>query len=416
METGDTERAPGPTGSARYGSWGKTRLRRGMSGVDSDDARPTETEDSPKEGSNGRTRLVRFRLMWLFVVLHDLSMANGHRSGAVPACQTCAKAAARPRRLRYRQDFRRRRCRLRRWIALSKVKIGTASWTDKPLIDSHAFYPDGCTSAEARLRFYAENFPMVEVDSTYYGMPSERNSNLWIERTPDGFTFNVKAFRLFTTHRTPPKALPVDVRNALPGGPGATQGLYYRDVPPDLRDLAWEMFASALAPLHTAGKLGVVVFQFPPWFMPRQASYSHIEECKRRLPEYDVAVEFRNRYWLDGDNLEKTLGFLRYNEISYIAVDEPQGFESSVPPLADVTGPYGLVRFHGRNRSTWEKKGLKSSSERFDYYYTREEIEEWVPKIDVMRQGVEELHLVVNTNNWDQGVVNARLLGDVLGG
>ena len=87
-----------------------------------------------------------------------------------------------------------------------------------------------------------------------------------------------------------------------------------------------------------------------------------------------------------------------------------------MPPLADVTGPYGLVRFHGRNRSTWEKKGLKSSSERFDYYYSREEIEEWVPKIDVMRRGVEELHLVVNTNNWDQGVVNARLLGDVLGG
>ena len=298
---------------------------------------------------------------------------------------------------------------------MGSVKIGTASWTDRSLVESGGYYPDDCTSAEARLRFYSAEFPLVEVDSTYYGMPAERNSVLWAERTPEGFTFDVKAFRLFTLHQTQPKALPRSVREEVPPELQAKKTLYYRDMPPDLKDKMWEMFESALMPLHCAGKLSVVVFQFPPWFMPRKESYRHIEECKERLPKYQLAVEFRNRYWLYEDNLEETLGFLRYNDICYIAVDEPQGFSSSVPPLADVTGQYGIVRFHGRNRDTWEKKGLASSTERFDYYYSRDELEEWAPKIRMMKENSREVHALVNTNNGDQGIVNARLLGDILG-
>ena len=86
-----------------------------------------------------------------------------------------------------------------------------------------------------------------------------------------------------------------------------------------------------------------------------------------------------------------------------------------MPPLADVTGQYGIVRFHGRNRDTWEKKGLASSTERFDYYYSRDELEEWAPKIRMMKENSREVHALVNTNNGDQGIVNARLLGDILG-
>ena len=99
---------------------------------------------------------------------------------------------------------------------MSPLKIGTASWTDRSLIDSGAYYPKDCTSAEARLRFYSAEFPLVEVDSTYYGLPSERNSELWVDRTPKDFTFNIKAFRLFTTHQTPHRALPAEVREQLP--------------------------------------------------------------------------------------------------------------------------------------------------------------------------------------------------------
>jgi uncharacterized protein YecE (DUF72 family) len=80
------------------------------------------------------------------------------------------------------------------------IAVGTASWTDPTLIASKRFYPPGCTSAEARLRFYATQFPLVEVDSSYYAMPSGSNSVIWVERTPEHFTFNIKAFRLFTGH------------------------------------------------------------------------------------------------------------------------------------------------------------------------------------------------------------------------
>lgn len=296
---------------------------------------------------------------------------------------------------------------------MGKVRIGTASWTDRSLIESGTYYPAGCTSPEARLRFYANEFGLVEVDSSYYAMPSERNSLLWVDRTPERFTFNVKAFRLFTSHQTQPRALPKDVREALPGELASRKTLYYRDVPAPLQDRMWGMFESALLPLHNAGKLGVVVFQFPPWFMPRRSSFRNIEECKERLSRYRLAVEFRNRYWLADDSLEDTLGFLRYNRISFIAVDEPQGFNSSMPPVADVTGEFGIVRFHGRNRDTWEARGLASSAHRFDYYYSPEELEEWVPKVRMMQENAAEVHLVMNTNNRDQGIANARLMGQL---
>jgi uncharacterized protein YecE (DUF72 family) len=255
---------------------------------------------------------------------------------------------------------------------------------------------------------------MVEVDNSYYALPTERNSSLWVERTPEDFVFNVKAFRLFTTHQTQPTALPRSTREELPEQVAGKKNLYYKDLTPELRDGLWHTFERALLPLHNARKLGVVVFQFPPWFMPKRESYSHIQECREHLTDYDMAVEFRNRYWLEGDNLEETQAFLRHHGISFIAVDEPQGFKSSVPPVADVTGKYAIVRFHGRNAATWEAKGLASASERFNYYYSREELGEWVSKIRVMQARAAGVHLVMNTNNRDQGIVNARLLGEIL--
>jgi len=255
---------------------------------------------------------------------------------------------------------------------------------------------------------------MVEVDSTYYGMPSERNSSLWVERTPDDFTFNVKAFRLFTTHQTPPQALPRNIREGLSTEVTGKKNLYYKDLPSESKDRLWQMFEGALLPLSEAGKLGVVVFQFPPWFMPRKESYQHIEECKRRLPNCQLAVELRSRYWFEDDNAEEVLSFLRSNNISYVAVDEPQGFKSSVPPIADVTGDYAVIRFHGRNKETWERRGLTSASQRYDYYYERAELEEWEPKVRMMQENAKEVHLVMNTNYQDQGIANARLLGLIL--
>ncbi len=296
-----------------------------------------------------------------------------------------------------------------------RIRIGTASWTDKSLIDSGLYYPRASRSAEQRLRFYAAEFPMVEVDSSYYALPTEQTAGLWARRTPTDFLFNVKAFRLFTTHGTRLAVLPPEVRADIPAELKAKGNLYYRDLPKEITEALWGFFERALLPLDSAGKLGVVVFQFPPWFMPNRDSHRHIEECRKRLPQYNLAVEFRNQYWLSEDSRGRTFDFLRDNHLSFIAVDEPQGFTSSVPPIAEVTGPYAIARFHGRNRETWEAKGLATSAERFDYYYSEAELQEWVPKVRAMAEQAREVHVVMNTNRADQGIANAHLIGRLLG-
>lgn len=293
---------------------------------------------------------------------------------------------------------------------MPRTLIGAASWHDIA-----SFYPSGCRSPADKLRFYASEFPLVEVDTSYYAIPRLSSVSAWAENTPANFTFDVKAFRLLTTHQTAPRVLSSDVRAALPADLAGKRTIYYKQLPASVKELVWGEFAAMLEPLWVVGKLGVVLFQFPFWFMPGRDSFSHIDECRERLSDYRLAVEVRNRYWLDDENLEETLSFLRRSRLSFVAVDEPQGFKSSVPPLADVTADIAVVRFHGRNLDTWEKKGLKSSKERFDYYYAREEIEEWAPRIAIMARDAGEVHVIMNTNNRDQAVTNARLAGEVLG-
>ena len=147
----------------------------------------------------------------------------------------------------------------------TSVLVGTASWTDPTLIKSRRFYPKGCSSAAARLRYYASQFSLVEVNSRYYALPSVENSKVWVERTPADFTFNVKAFRLFTGHQTAVDALPPPIRDRLPSAIATKKTIQYKDVPSELLDALWVFFIEALEPLKQAGKLGLVHFQFAPW-------------------------------------------------------------------------------------------------------------------------------------------------------
>ena len=113
-----------------------------------------------------------------------------------------------------------------RGVEMGDILVGTSSWTDPTLIQSGRFYPSSAKTAEARLQFYASRFNLVEVDSSYYSMPAERTARLWVERTPQNFVFDVKAFRLFTMHPTPAKALPKDVKEALPSEAKSKENLY----------------------------------------------------------------------------------------------------------------------------------------------------------------------------------------------
>ena len=291
----------------------------------------------------------------------------------------------------------------------ARILTGTCSWADKTLVDCGRFYPPALKTPEERLRFYAKQFPLVEVDSSYYGLPAERNAALWVERTPAGFTFDVKAFRLMTQHPTPPSALPKDLRESLPEALREKKNLYPKDLPAEVTDEVWKRFESALLPLDSAGKLGVIVFQFPPWFLPGRESSAYLIEAKERLPQYRVAIEFRNGRWLSDRNAGRTLELLRANEMPLVCVDEPQGFENSVPPIAEATSDIALVRFHGRNTETWAKRGI-SPAERFDWLYDEDELKEWLPRIDRLAAETKEVHLLMNNCREDKAVVGARQL------
>jgi len=290
---------------------------------------------------------------------------------------------------------------------VGEILVGTCSWTDPTLIRSGRFYPGWAQTAESRLQYYASQFDIVEVDSSYYALPSERTSGLWVERTKDGFVFDVKAFRLFTQHPTPLAALPRDIRNALPARASEQTTLHYRDMPPELLDELWRRFEQALLPLDSAGKLGVVLFQFPPWFYPGNTQREYILACSDRLPQSNIAIEFRHGSWLNENNRQQTISFLRDNNLSFVCVDEPQGFKSSVPPVAEATADIALLRFHGRNMEMWERKGI-SVVERFNYLYRQEELQEWLPKIRELAAKTRQLHVLFNNCYHDKAVVNAR--------
>lgn len=296
---------------------------------------------------------------------------------------------------------------------MGKILLGTCSWTEETLIKGGKFYPSYAKDAEARLRYYASQFPIVEVDSSYYSMPNEKAARLWVERTPDDFVFDVKAFRLFTQHQTPPASLPRDIRDALPASLMEKTNLYQNNMPPELLNEIWHRFESALLPLDTVGKLGVVLFQFPPWFTMGSDKLDYILSCTERLKQYRLAVEFRNHSWMSDANRKNTISFLKENNLPYVCVDEPQGFKSSMPPVIEPTSEIAIIRFHGRNQENWEKKGIKAS-DRFSHYYTEEELREWIPRIDGLAAKATRVHVLFNTHQDDQAIVNAKKLAGLM--
>jgi uncharacterized protein YecE (DUF72 family) len=197
------------------------------------------------------------------------------------------------------------------------IRIGTTSWADRSLIRSGRFYPRDAATSEQRLRYYARRFPIAEVDSTYYAIVSERVARLWVERTPDDFVFDVKAFRLFTQHRTPVVALPSDLRSEAGDG----ENVYHDALPEELRVELWRRFRAMLEPLVRARKLGVVLMQFAPWFIYGPTSINYVRRCVEALEGLHVAVEMRNKTWFSEKNQDSTLAFMRELRIAHVVAD-----------------------------------------------------------------------------------------------
>ncbi len=288
---------------------------------------------------------------------------------------------------------------------MGKIRIGTASWTDRTLLES-GWYPDEVAKdPQLRLEYYAKQFPLVEVDATYYAPPAEQTTELWAARTPKDFTFNIKAFSLLTGHPTKVSSIYKDLRPET-----EKANIYPKDLEPQVYEEIWSRFLSALDPLVEAKKLGVLLFQFPPWFTIRRANKDYVVEVRDRCKPLRIAVEFRHASWFDGTNREETLEFLRKNRLPFVCVDMPQGHKSSIPPVVEATADVSVVRFHGHS-DKWTSKNIH---EKFGYLYSQRELKNWAPKLRKLADSAKETHVLMNNCYTDYAQRNAQQLIDLL--
>ncbi|WP_328534458.1 DUF72 domain-containing protein [Micromonospora zamorensis] len=287
---------------------------------------------------------------------------------------------------------------------MGDILVGTASWTDRTLLDS-GWYPQTADTPEKRLAYYARQFPLVEVDATYYSPPAEATAKLWAERTPAGFTFNIKAFSLLTGHPTRVSALYKDLRPETD-----KKNVYPDDLPAQSYEEVWTRFLSALDPLVEAGKLGALLFQFPPWFTIKRANKQYLLEVAKRCSPLRPVYEFRHASWFDGDNADETLAFLREHKLPYVCVDMPQGHRSSLPPILAATADLAVVRFHGHS-DKWTSKDIH---EKFGYHYSKRELADWAPKLRELADEAGQTHVLMNNCYRDYAQTNAKTLAGLL--
>lgn len=294
---------------------------------------------------------------------------------------------------------------------MGRLRIGTCSWGDKTMAE--AWYPPEVKTAADRLAYYASHFDTVEVDSSYYGLPSERNSELWVARTPPGFVFHMKAFAMMTRHEVRPNQLPVGLRTAYEFELDRRGRILHP--PRELRQEVFRWFSSALAPLRAADKLGVILLQFPPYFVANERNREYLAWAVQLLDPDPVAIEFRHVSWVSPEELETTLELLTRLGASYVGVDEPRLDSPTVlPPITAATTAIGYVRFSGRNEKTWHAR-VKTAAERFRYLYAEEELREWVVPVQRLREETEVTYVMFNNCYRDYAPRNAQQMATLLG-
>ena len=284
----------------------------------------------------------------------------------------------------------------------------------KSLIQSGEFYPKTARTAEARLNYYAEHFNTVEVDSTYYAIPTKQNAYLWAQRSPEDFLFHIKVYGVMTGHAVDPRSLPPDIRAELPALDKGQKYVYVRD--PELVRAIFDKFMEALYPLVNAGKLGVFVFQFPPWFTFKEKHLEYILSCKHKAGRTPVAVEFRHGSWYFPVAREKVFHFLRKNQIIHVVADEPQyGTLATVPFVPQTTADIGYYRLHGRNKENWLKKGIETSL-RYAYEYSEEELKEFLPHVEISAKTAITTYVMFNNCHGGSAMRNAEKMKVLLKG
>jgi uncharacterized protein YecE (DUF72 family) len=264
------------------------------------------------------------------------------------------------------------------------VRLGTCSWADEGLVKT--WYPKGVSTAEKRLRYYAARFDTVEVDSTFYALPAPAVAEKWVERTPPDFVFHVKASGEMTHHREA-----------------------------ESMEASFRAFREALAPLELSGKWRGVLLQYHPRFKKSDEAKEELARVRALLEPLVPLIEFRHRSWVEEEEREDTLEFLRREGLAFVSVDAPRTRASNVmPALAAATHRLAYVRFHGRNWRTWNIRGAKRSWERFDWEYSAQELGEWVEPVRELAEEADEVYAVFNVNRDDQAPRGAAVFRELL--
>lgn len=287
-----------------------------------------------------------------------------------------------------------------------KILVGTASWSDPGFVAD--WYPKSLPAGE-RLPFYAQFFNFVELNSSFYGIPSAKQVERWCMQTPKDFTFDVKLHKMLSRHAAGPESLTPDLRKLAALTPtGKVQ------LTPQMEEAVAKRFLDEIEPLRTSGKLGALLLQLSPSFSPRHHKLRDLENLLSILSPCPVAVEFRNTGWVTEKNLPLVQEFLQKHHATFVAVDAPDTPHfMSMPWVNLVTNPkLSYIRCHGRNAEGYIKG--RTVAERFNYQYSEQELREIADKARQMAEESAETHVVYNNNASDYAIQSARRFQDII--
>jgi uncharacterized protein YecE (DUF72 family) len=289
-----------------------------------------------------------------------------------------------------------------------KILVGTSSWADPGFVKE--WYPPKL-AAGGRLRWYAERFSYVELNSSFYAVPDRTNVHKWVDDSPDGFVFDVKVHRLLSRHSATLDSLPPDLReDAQTTDRGRVR------LTPELETALAERLVEETAPMADAHKLGCYFVQLTPAFSPGRHELEELDRLVEAFAPHRVALELRHRGWVRDERRERTLRWFADHEVAFVSVDAPPGDHFSIMPSdfdAVTRDELAYLRLHGRNTEGYLKG--RSVAERFGWRYEDEELEEIATRARMMAEEAGEVHVAFNNNRGDDAPTAAQRFRALLG-
>ena len=263
------------------------------------------------------------------------------------------------------------------------ITIGLTGWSDHELLMSNK---------TRKLEDYASHFPFVELDTSFYAIPSEKNIMSWLDKTPESFQFIPKAFQAMTQHKEWPDFFPT-------------------------QEVMFQTYLAAFKPMIDAGKIKVFLFQFPPFFHYSKENLAYLKNIRKWMGELPVAIEFRHASWFIEENQLSTLTFLEKYQFSHAIIDQPQTPGNSVPMIVAATNKeLAVFRLHGRNYEGWlNATGPNWREKRTFYDYSEAELASFVPIIQSLETKSKEVAIIFNNNSGGHAASNAKYLQKLLG-